>query len=969
MTWFERLINRFGYARKAQVENPPTWLSATAEFEQFDVPEPWLARSHQELYQRLTWVQIAISTVAQTAANVPFRVATLTNEDEAEIVNHPFEQLLRRPNPLMSRSELLEATYAFQEITGGCYWWLNKATPTTPPDEIWVLPTSKVTPVPDGRSYLRGYLYEPEGGGVQVPLDVDEIVHFRRFHPNNSFVGLSAIEAYAIDAEGDLSMQAWNRNYFGPNNAKMEGALAFSDPISDPDWQKIKADVRNRHGGTKREMMMLRNAGKGGVQWLPMAVSQKDMEFLSGRNFTKEEIFAMHAPGLASILAINATEANSMAGKGTFLEFGVWPKMSRVAEKIVNDILPLYGDNLTGAFEDIRITDRVMELQEITAFSRVHTIDEVRARYYKAKPIGDERGKLLIAEVPVAPTALAAEALSLQQAQVEAQREQAQQQREQQSGESGETEAPKAPAEPEAPEAPTVETPEEPPVKRSAFKAHSGSIVAFFLPPNIIVQLAMTQRSFPIASRLTSPGEMHLTLAYLGEAANLSDEQRFTLNNALAVFAQNEQPIIGRLNGIGRFHGVGDAGEDAIYATFDSPQLPAWRQRLNETLISVGLMVDVDRGFIPHVTLGYMASDLPTPLCYLPSDDITFNSLWITYADIRQSFRLEGTPATTEQPANEQVGTQVGLPDDNLRIAEIKAFRKWRKRHGDEDVEAFKSDILSDDDKFDLIDQWENGSDQPLAALLGGGITHGALKAMLLQLDPNDDEAEQKIRMAVERRSERNIHKAFRDMVETLYPQGYGDFADPDVEANRIHNEFLRNQQLRDEIDRALIDSADLGVSVGIDQLERVGFGFDYTLAHVQARDWASRQTDEILRQLANVTQRGVGQAIARWAENGEPLEALISDIEPFFGRRRARTIAATEVTRAYYQGTVESYRQSGVIQRLEYRTSRDEKVCPICGPLHGQQTDLGGTFGGVTPPVHVSCRCWAVPVVEALRP
>ena len=121
---------------------------------------------------------------------------------------------------------------------------------------------------------------------------------------------------------------------------------------------------------------------------------------------------------------------------------------------------------------------------------------------------------------------------------------------------------------------------------------------------------------------------------------------------------------------------------------------------------------------------------------------------------------------------------------------------------------------------------------------------------------------------------------------------------------------------MRDAVSRAVQDAADLGVSVAIDTLGNVGFGMDYTLVNTAAREWAERYTDDILAQMANTTQRGVGQAIGRWVNNGEPLESLIDDLTPMFGRQRAESIAATEVTRAFAEGNRITYQESGVVLR-----------------------------------------------------
>lgn len=394
-TLLDRLAARLGYRKADTVQ--ADWLRLTAESEQWSIPDRTLPTAQAELYQRLSWVQSAIASVARTAATTAFGVSKLAGEKTEAIENHEFELLLRRPNPNQSRFELLESTISYHALTGNAYWWLNRANEKATPDEIWIIPPHRIEPVPDGRLFLRGYMYESDEG-VKVPLERHEVVHFKRFHPLNSFVGLSPIEALSTIAQGDLAMQRWNTNYFDKDNAKAPGALAFADPIEDDAWQKIKADVNAKHGGTKRQMMLLRNVGKGGVQWIGMAMSQRDMEFLGGRTFNKEEIYSLYAPGLASILAVNATEANSKAGKATFMEMAVWPQLVAIAEKITNDLLPVYGDNLVGDFDDVRIADRGMKLAEQNAASQVQTIDEMRQVFYSLPPLQDGRGARLLSE-------------------------------------------------------------------------------------------------------------------------------------------------------------------------------------------------------------------------------------------------------------------------------------------------------------------------------------------------------------------------------------------------------------------------------------------------------------------------------------------------------------------------------------------------------------------------------------------
>jgi len=247
---------------------------------------------------------------------------------------------------------------------------------------------------------------------------------------------------------------------------------------------------------------------------------------------------------------------------------------------------------------------------------------------------------------------------------------------------------------------------------------------------------------------------------------------------------------------------------------------------------------------------------------------------------------------------------------------------------------------------------------KPSPFVFPGKITHSWYKALLLQLDPDDDEAEQKARMELERRTEREIAKELQLIQGSLFDQ------EPTSADTTQARQAFTSQRVRDVLNRALQDSVDLGVSVSIQQFERIGFGFDWTLAHEQARTWALTYTDNLLNQLGTTSTRIVGQAVGRWISNGEPLPALIRDLAPAFGRDRAALIASTEVTRAYAQGTLAGYAAAGYGEgrpteeipqhprcrcwyslRISkdngavfiFNTSADERVCPICGPLHGQ--------------------------------
>lgn len=392
-------------ALKAGKRKYESWQLETAEGESWNMPNPAIYQNQADLFRVFSPLTSAISVVADTIALAESGVFRLRKGDEPEeIKNHEFDLLLDNPNPEDSRSELMFGFAVSYELNGNAILWLNKKNAKAPPVEIWNIPYHMIQPVPDGKMYLKGYIYTATNG-EQISLETWEVVHCRRYNQNSRFTGLSIVECIALIAQGDLGMQDWNTRLFRERNGELPDILAFKNMVEDGMWEKIKDDKRN--AAHKRETMMLRGVGDT-LQWLQKSGSQKEMEFLGGRAANKSEVYSLY-PGLESMTDKNATEANANAGKRTFTENVIWPRLVRIAEKFVNKILyvytdagvkvPVYEDGITYHFKDPRITDRQLELQERAADERIMTVGELRKKYPKIKELGDERDDLLPAQI------------------------------------------------------------------------------------------------------------------------------------------------------------------------------------------------------------------------------------------------------------------------------------------------------------------------------------------------------------------------------------------------------------------------------------------------------------------------------------------------------------------------------------------------------------------------------------------
>jgi len=170
--------------------------------------------------------------------------------------------------------------------------------------------------------------------------------------------------------------------------------------------------------------------------------------------------------------------------------------------------------------------------------------------------------------------------------------------------------------------------------------------------------------------------------------------------------------------------------------------------------------------------------------------------------------------------------------------------------------------------------------------------------------------------------------------------------------------QFGDTPEMRAALEEILVDGSVLGLTAATAQLETVGVGVDWALVNEAARDWAHQYSFDLVRGLNDTNRRVLQKEVSRWAESGEPLAALNKRLEPYFGKERAKLLASTETTRAYAEGNMEAWKQSGVVEKKRWNTVNDDRVCPLCSPLHRQEAPLNEAFsdGTMNPPRHPRC-------------
>lgn len=332
----------------------------------------------QERYERVSlsssWVFSNIDAIAKEASTSRIQVFTLEGEKRRPIIDHPFELVMRRPNPWMGSSFLKRYTATWQLLRGEAYWMLvpNKMGELA---EIWPLPSNRVFPVPDPTGYISGFGYKDDTGNIKFLLP-ENVCYIREPNPFNYHRGLSKLAAYILPMLTDLEALRWNKDTFS-NEAALKTLISLPADMQQANFETIREEIIREIINGKKRYMITR---AGDVTAKTLGLSQREMEFLEGRAFTREEIDRVFGIP-AAFWDKNATEANAKIAREIFTSIAVWPMMILQAEEMESQILRRWyetDETEIVQYQDIRPKNRDQDAKDEERRIQSMTVNEVR---------------------------------------------------------------------------------------------------------------------------------------------------------------------------------------------------------------------------------------------------------------------------------------------------------------------------------------------------------------------------------------------------------------------------------------------------------------------------------------------------------------------------------------------------------------------------------------------------------------
>ena len=338
------------------------------------------------------WVYACTNAIAERLADIDLHLQ-VKNKDLTwqNVEQHDCLTLLHTVNPFMSYSELLYATQAFLELNGNTFWYVPNNGRGTPA-EIWVLNPVRMSIVKSKTEVVSGYVYQTEKGD-RVPLEPQEIIHFKKFNPNDSFRGMGTVQAAAFPIDIDTYAAEWQRNFFG--NAAMPAAILQSDQsLTQDQYDRIRANWDSRYKGVQNAHKLA--ITEGGLKYIPMSPTSREMQFTEGRKNLRDEVLAIFRtpkPILGILEDVNLASAEQ--AQVLYAENRVRPSYKFFVEQLDEYLFPLFQlDKLKYRFA---FTDPVPENRDEKRKDRESgltlgyiTINEARADIGKASIEGGD---------------------------------------------------------------------------------------------------------------------------------------------------------------------------------------------------------------------------------------------------------------------------------------------------------------------------------------------------------------------------------------------------------------------------------------------------------------------------------------------------------------------------------------------------------------------------------------------------
>lgn len=305
------------------------------------------------------WIRAAVNLRRQQISRAKWDIVAIDSGDiaNARTVSR-LRDLFRNPNPkgdswrsfiepVIEDILVLDQGAIEVEKTAGA-----RVSSVNPIAYLWGKDSSRVAfdTTWDGRDLTKPRYYELDNTGRQVAsYNTDELIVIIANPVTYSPIGLSPLEVLAETITADLDAAAYNAK--AVSQAAPPGVLHLGEGVRPDQVDSFKAYWEAEVAG--KSQMAITGGGKG-MQWLPLAASNRDMQFMEWQVYLARKICAVFAVQPQDIgISFDINKSTAETGAAFTYDNGIVPLAELIAEYLTKEVVSRYDKDLRFVFTEV----------------------------------------------------------------------------------------------------------------------------------------------------------------------------------------------------------------------------------------------------------------------------------------------------------------------------------------------------------------------------------------------------------------------------------------------------------------------------------------------------------------------------------------------------------------------------------------------------------------------------------------
>jgi len=322
-----------------------------------------------------SWVYACVAKRSMAIAGIDFHLYQLKGDKVTEILSHPLLDLLYKVNPEMTKFNFLQLSIIYRDLLGASPWILEGGDSNgNNPKMIYLARPEFFRAEKNKEGKITNYVYEI--GTYKKEFSPENVIFLKNYNPKDPDRGIGIIEAIRMTAENDDYIIQTNNNLL-KNGAVPGGFLETEEEVNSKERKRLEKKTRAKFGGYENAYKV--QILQGGMKFKPNIIPPRDLEFMEGRRFNRDEIAAIFGVPKSLLTFDDVNLASAKTGEYQFAKWTLEPMAQEIFEQLNEFLVPKFGEDLWLDFEPIARADEELEIRENEAsWNKWKTTNEIR---------------------------------------------------------------------------------------------------------------------------------------------------------------------------------------------------------------------------------------------------------------------------------------------------------------------------------------------------------------------------------------------------------------------------------------------------------------------------------------------------------------------------------------------------------------------------------------------------------------